>query len=49
MNYWKLYILLFLVFVALGLRAQDDNAQPIAPIDSIAPIVSIAPIATIVL
>ena len=35
MNYWKLYILLFNVFVTLGLQAQDDNAQSIATIDTI--------------
>lgn len=35
MNYWKLYILLFNVFVILGLQAQDDNAQSIATIDTI--------------
>ena len=39
MNRFKLYILLFCVFVALGLQAQDNNAQLIVPIDSIAPIV----------
>lgn len=35
MNSFKLYILLFCVFVALGLQAQDDNAQSIATIDTI--------------
>lgn len=35
MNSCKLYILLFCVFVALGLQAQDNNVQPIVPIDTI--------------
>lgn len=34
MNSFKLYILLFCVFVALSLQAQDDNAQSIATINS---------------
>lgn len=47
----RLYILLFGLFVVLGLRAQDDNAQFIIhnaqSLDSIAPINSIASIASI--
>ena len=35
MNSCKLYILLFCVFVAVGLQAQDNNVQPIVPIDTI--------------
>ena len=50
MNYWKWYILLFCVFVALRLQAQDDNAQSIdtiATIDTIDTIATIASIDTI--
>lgn len=47
MNYWKWYILLFCVFVALGLQAQDDNAQSIDTIASIDTIDTIATIASI--
>ena len=50
MNSCKLYILLFCVFVALRLQAQDDNAQSIdtiASVDTIDTIASIDTIATI--